>query len=364
MRIEEVRAWVKLLQAREVGNQKAARLIEKLGNPIDFIGKGTMPLAEVDFLPERVITELASPEPPELWEYISRTIEKFDIKLVSVLDDNYPRHLKGIYYTPPILFYIGNMIKEDFNRTLAIVGTRKTSTYGKVQCEILTRDLVRGGFTIISGLAHGIDTLAHRTTLENNGKTYAVMGTPCDQIYPSSNKGLAKQIIREGAIISEFMPGIAINKGFPRRNRIISGISLGSLIIEGSRTSGALITAKNAVDQGRYVFALPGDITREQAEGPNYLIKLGATPVTSADDIFEVFDMTMEKEEQLTVFPQLDVNEDKVYQVLLEHKPEIDIDKLYLESGLSLPVLSSVLLNLDLKGVIKRMPGNRIAPMY
>ncbi|MCF7884222.1 MAG: DNA-processing protein DprA [Candidatus Cloacimonetes bacterium] len=359
--MKRIKAWLQLLAAPEIGNAKTIKLAETFGEPAEFLGNSGV--FEIENISEKTKEFLKNPAEPKGWERAKKLIEKFEIKFVSILDDNYPQMLRNIYDPPPFLFYRGNLNKEDLRRTIAIVGTRKASPYGKQMVQEIGMKLSQAGFTIISGLAYGIDAIAHMSALNQNGKTYAVMGTGVDQIYPPENREIADEIIKTGAIMSEYVPGSRAEKwNFPTRNRIISGLSLGSFIIEGSRKSGALLTAKFAMDQNRDVFALPGDINRPQAEGPNYLIKLGAKIVSCAQDILEEYDLILD--EQTRLFPELTRQEDKIYQILLNNKPEMHFDNLLVASGLNIGELSSILLNLELKNVIKKTPGNKIVAMY
>lgn len=360
--IKKIKAWLQLLAAPEIGNAKAIKLTEELGEPVEFIGKPDV-FAEIETLPVPAREFLSNPPEPEAWGRTRKLIEKFEIRFVSILDDQYPSLLRNIFDPPPFLFYRGNLRKDDLRRTIAIVGTRKASPYGKQMTQQIGEKLTQAGFTIISGLAYGIDAIAHLSSLNQGGKTLAVMGTGVDQIYPPENREIAEEIIKTGAIISEYVPGSKAEKwNFPTRNRIISGLSLGCLIIEGARSSGALLTAKFAMDQNRDVFALPGDVNRHQAEGPNYLIKLGAKIVTCAQDILEEYDLALD--EQTRFFPKLNEKEDNIYQILLNNKPEIHFDNLLIKSGMNIGELSTILLNLELKNVIRKVPGNKIVAMY
>jgi len=361
--IKKIKAWIKLLETPEIGIAKAIKLTEILGEPINFIGSSVGKLQDIDFISNAAKENLASNVFPKDWNRVAILIEKYNIKFISILDDNYPSILRSIFNPPPFLFYRGTLLKDDFRRTLAIVGTRKASNYGKLMTRKIGEKLTSAGFTIVSGLAFGIDTIAHLSALDCGGRTIAILGTGCEQIYPPGNRELADRIIENGVLISEFIPGRKAERwNFPTRNRVISGISLGSLIIEGTKRSGALLTAKFALDQNRDVFALPGDIDKPQAEGPNYLIKLGAKIVTCANDILEEYDLILENAEK--PFPKLTSNEEKIYQILLQNKPEVEFDSLMIKTGYSVGELSTVLLSLELKNVVKKMPGNKIVPLY
>ena len=352
-----------MLETPEIGNAKAIKLAKILGEPETFVGKNSDLLADIDFISEAAKEKISTNSEPKNWEKCANLIEKHNIKFLSILDENYPSLLKSIYDPPPFLFYRGSLKKDDFRRTIAIVGTRKASNYGKIMTKKIGSALTKAGFTIVSGLAFGIDTIAHLSALENGGRTIAVMGTGVDQIYPPRNREIADKILENGALISEYIPGSKAEKwNFPTRNRIISGISLGTVIIEGTKTSGALLTAKFALDQNRDIFALPGDINREQASGPNYLIKLGAKIITSPSDILEEYDLVLENAEK--PFPKLSEKEDKIYQILIQNRPEMQFDSLIVKTGFSVNELSAVLLSLELKNVVKKVAGNKIMPLY
>jgi len=358
-----IKNWLKLFTTKEVGTVKARKLIDLFGEPNNFIGENADILKDVDYLSPKIKTELASEKLNFDWQKISDLISKYEIKFITILDDEYPNLLKNIYDPPLFLFYRGIWKKELFRRCLAIVGTRKASTYGKIMTKNIGSDLARTGFTLVSGLAYGIDTLAHFSAVENNSPTIAVMGTGCDQIYPGRNKELANKILENGLLISEYLPGSKPEKwNFPNRNRIISGLSLGTFVIEGSKKSGALLTSKFALEQNRDVFALPGDINREEAKGPNYLIKLGAKIVTCSQDILEEYDLIPVTQDK--VFPDLIGKEEFLYNLILDNKPEIHFDTLFLKSKLSIGEFSTILLSLELKSVIKNIPGNKIVPLY
>jgi DNA processing protein len=360
-----IEAWLRLSALKDVGVASVLKLAERLGEPEEFVGRGMEPLKGASFLNPAVCQAIASAPPLEERDRVARLCDKYDIHFVSILDDEYPPLLKAIYYPPPFFFYRGELRREAFRRTLAVVGTRHSTYYGRDLAARIVKDLARAGFTIVSGLALGIDSVAHRVAVENDAYTVAVMGTGCETIYPESNRELAKDILANGCLISEFVPGSEPGKAnFPRRNRIISGLSLGTLVVEGARQSGALITSKYAVDQNRVVFATPGDVTREQSEGPNHLIKMGAKLVTCGADILEEFDMPALDQEQIPIFPELNPAEEKVYNLLVDNRPDLDFDNLYIKAGMSISELSGVLLGLDLKGVIRRLPGNRLAPAY
>ncbi|MFH0805422.1 MAG: DNA-processing protein DprA [Patescibacteria group bacterium] len=222
-------------------------------------------------------------------DYEIEKLEKEKIGLITIQDESYPKLLKEIYAPPAILYIKGNFSPND-KFSLGIVGTRNPSDYGRQITPIITSELSKSGITIVSGLAKGIDAIAHKTAIDNNGRTIAVLGSGIDSksIYPVINKYLSEKITENGAVISEFPINTKpLAQNFPQRNRIISGLSLGILVIEASEKSGSMITARNALEQNREVFAIPGDILSNNSLGPNNLIKMGAKLVTKTNDILE-----------------------------------------------------------------------------
>ncbi len=211
------------------------------------------------------------------------------IQILTIKDKNYPELLKKIY-DPPSKLYVSGELKKEEKYPLAIVGTRRISNYGQQTTRLFAEALAEAGITIISGLALGVDGLAHRIALEKKARTIAVLGSGLNIIYPSAHQKLAQEIlVSGGAVISEYSPNTSpTKKTFPARNRIVSGLSLGVLVIEAPRKSGALITARTAIEQGREVFVVPGRINDLNSEGCNYLIKMGARLVTNPEEIIEV----------------------------------------------------------------------------
>ncbi|MCF7858865.1 MAG: DNA-processing protein DprA [Candidatus Cloacimonetes bacterium] len=360
--LEKIKAWIKLLSAPDIGNAKAIKIARDLGEPKNIL-EDTSKLLDLGIITSKTRDYFFAETDPENWQKICDLLEQYDIQFTSILDESYPEPLKNIFDPPPFLFYRGTLQSDALRRSIAVVGTRKASNYGKLMTKRIVSDLARAQFTIISGLAYGIDTIAHLAALDNNIQTYAVMGTGVDQIYPARNRELAERIIEDGALISEFIPGKKAEKwNFPTRNRIISGLALGCLVAEGDKRSGALLTAKFAMDQNRDVFALPGDINRPQAEGPNYLIKLGAKIIANANDILEEYELVIN--DNKSKFPKLNEEEDFIYRILLQNKPEMHFDQLIVKTGYKVGELSTILLALELKNVIKKVPGNKVVPLY
>lgn len=222
-------------------------------------------------------------------ETYTTELAKKEINFITTADSDYPELLKQISDPPFVLFVRGKICKVD-SLAVGVVGTRYPSMYGREVTERITSDLAIAGVTIVSGMARGVDTIAHRATLEAGGRTIAVLGCGIDIIYPPENKQLYYDIIKNGAVVSEFPPGVLVSRGlFPARNRIISGLSRGIVVTEGAKESGSLITASDAGKQGRDVFAVPGSITNPMSAAPHFLMKDGAKIVTSAKDILDEF---------------------------------------------------------------------------
>jgi DNA processing protein len=292
-----------------------------------------------------------------------KKLEKLNGKLITIWDEDYPPILKKIY-DPPILFYmLGDFSKND-QFSIAIVGTRQPTNYGKIQAEKIATDLSRQGISIISGMARGIDSIAHNAALKMGGRTIAVIGSGLDVIYPSENRTLFNKIIETGAIISEFAFGTKPDaQNFPRRNRIISGLSLGVVVIETKATGGAMQTAAFALDQNREVFALPGNVGVAQSEGTNLLIqKSEAELIISADDIVNELELKLKPVLGKNIPRQqidLSLFEEKIINVI--NSEPIHIDKIASLANLSTSDCLVNLLSLEFKGLIKQLPGKMFA---
>lgn len=282
--------------------------------------------------------------------------------IVSILDPAYPELLKDITDAPPIVYGIGNI---DLLQTpqIAIVGSRNCTPGGADTARDFSSFLSNAGLTITSGMALGIDQHAHQAALDNGGHTVAVIGTGIDRIYPSANKHLAYEIAEKGLIVSEFPLGTPPNNSnFPKRNRIISGLSLAILVVEATRKSGSLITARLGIEQGREVFAIPGSIHNPQSKGCHHLIRQGAKLVDQASDIIDDIGSLlgyMAEQTETHTESQADSTLDSEYQALLDamgYDP-VSIDTLVNRSGLTIEQLSSMLLILELNDQIKTAPG-------
>lgn len=286
-------------------------------------------------------------------------LRKLGISPISIRCAKYPQLLSEIPDPPALLFTKGNM-GESFDLSLAVVGARKYSSYGRRVVQDIVRTLSQTGIVILSGLALGIDSIAHKTTLETGGRTIGVLANGLDQIYPSSNKALAEDILAKGgALISEYPPGVPPYKyNFPLRNRIIAGMSLGTLIIEAAQKSGTLLTAKAALDYNRELFAIPGNIYSPTSEGANNLIKYGAKLINCAEDILKELNIEAKigHKKAKKVIPT-GKDETKILNHLDTSNP-IHIDKLSRVSGIEIADLSSKLIFMEMKGMVKNIGAN------
>ncbi len=288
-------------------------------------------------------------------------LEEKGIRVITILDENYPLSLINIYDQPYVLYQKGHIKNQD-KLSIGIVGARKSTPYGRWACEKFTKELVNMGVTIVSGLALGIDAVAHKTAIDNGGRTIAILGNGLDEIYPRRNSFLYEQIVNHGAILTEFPLGtmpLAFN--FPQRNRIISGLSLGVIVIEAKEKSGSLITAHHALDQGKSVFSLPGNINSIYSGGTNKLIKDGAIPLLEIDDILneinELKELNIENKMQDIDFTQLSSTEISIVNVI-KNGP-IHCDMIAYKIGMPISNVASTLTILEIKGIINEI-GNQI----
>jgi DNA processing protein len=281
-------------------------------------------------------------------------MDKYKIKAITYNSPDYPHRLKEIYDYPPVL-YIRGTIKAEDDYCLAIVGTRHSTLYGRQVTEDIVRDLVRSNITIVSGLAKGIDSIAHRTALESDGRTIAVFASGLDLVYPAENANLARAIIEHGALISEYPLGTKPKaEHFPRRNRIMSGISPGVLVIEAGERSGALITAEQALAQNREVFAVPGSILSPASKGTNWLLQQGAKLVRNHVDILEELNLAVVAQ-QLEMKELLPSDETEILLFKSIGSEPTHIDEICRQCGLDISTVSSALTMMELKGIVKQI---------
>jgi len=285
------------------------------------------------------------------------------VKRITKTHAEYPELLRNIFIPPHELFVTGNILVSDSN-AIAIVGTRRATLYGLEQCEKLSFDLALRGITIISGMARGIDTAAHRGAIKARGRTIAVLGSGHNDIYPRENRKLCAEIAKNGAVISEFPPDTPPYKlNFPKRNRIISGMSKGVVVVEAPRKSGALITANFALQQGREVFAMPGNISSMKSSGTNALIKEGAKLITGVSDILEELKLIIDTKEISAPLSATEKrsrlplsSEENTVLDIVDDRPK-SIDEISIISDIPVYQISTMLVSLELKRLIKMLPG-------
>ncbi len=304
--------------------------------------------------PEKLIANLKSAktnlDPDEYWQ----KLQKSGIKVITIFDENYPEDLREIHGAPMVIYYKGLIDDEILANCFGVVGTRKPTGYGRVVTEKLTRELVEAGLTIVSGLARGVDTIAHTATIQAGGKTLAVLGGGLNQIFPAENLRLAEKITDGfGAILTEFPPSYPHLAGnFPARNRIIAGLSKGVLVTEAAEDSGSLITARLAIEQGREVFAVPGPITSSMSEGTSVLLKDGAKLVSSAKDILEELGI---KSGPVVKASDLNLTNDEKEILELIKNESRHVDEIARELKKKISDVSSILLKLEIMGIVKNM---------
>jgi DNA processing protein len=357
---EEVFYWLALSLTPGIGSTLMRRLLDRFNTPEAVFHAPMKELSKIEGLGEKVAQEIRKGPLEKVVERELSLLREVGGRVITLKDEEYPKRLRDIY-DPPALLYVRGELKKEDEFAISIVGSRKTTPYGRWFTEKVSQELARHGVTIVSGMARGIDSLAHWGAISGGGRTIAVLGCGVDVIYPSENRNLFAKIIDRGAILSEFPMGSPPEGGhFPRRNRIISGLSLGVVVVQASEKSGSLITAGYALEQGREVFAVPGNVGTESSRGTHRLIKEGAKLVESSEDILEEILPQWRGERETTPkveIPRPDLTEEeKVLYELLSETP-LHIDVMIRESRMDPGKVSSLLLNLELKGMVSQWPG-------
>jgi DNA processing protein len=354
--MRDVRYWIGFNRVYGVGPAKVRALIDHFGDLETAWRADQSDLKEAGLDRRSIENLLATRAKIDLDQEIER-VEQAGARIVIWDDADYPPSLKNLPDAPPVLYIKGQLTTADREWTVAIVGTRRATAYGRQVTEMLATDLVHNGITIVSGLARGIDAYAHEAALKAGGRSLGVLACGIDQVYPPEHAKLAARLVEHGALLTEAPYGSPPEGGnFPARNRIISGLSLGTIVVEAGETSGALITSDRALEQGREVFAVPGQIFAKSSLGTHRLLKEGATLVTSAQDVLEALNLKMvvAHTEARAVIPE-DPTEAKLF-VLLSNDPT-HIDYLVRESGLPVAQVSSTLALMELKGMIRQIAG-------
>jgi DNA processing protein len=367
--MDKLLPWFCLKSVPGIGNHLFKRLIDRFHLPEAVFQASRHELLEIEGISQRQADAILNYEAPgSIKTELEQTGQK-GFEIITQADSAYPPLLKEIPDPPPFLYVSGSL--DGSSKNIAVVGSRNPTAYGISATQNLCADLTAHGITIVSGMAVGIDTAAHRGALAGRGNTIAVLGSGFNKIYPSQNRSLFKRISEEGAVISEF----ALNTEpeahhFPIRNRIISGMSMGTIVVEATRRSGSLITARLAADQNREVFAVPGSIQSFKSTGTHALIKQGAKLVENAQDVIEELGAYMDMETPVLRQdglpshterkpPSLSPEEQPVYDSLSPYPEHIDtlIRRTHIESG----KLLSLLLQLELKGIVQQLPGKYFA---
>ncbi|HEY4951500.1 MAG TPA: DNA-processing protein DprA [Candidatus Acidoferrales bacterium] len=361
--------WLALALTPGLGARMAGKLLRAMGSP-EAIFNASLTELESHRLPAAVAQVIHTRQPMSAAAKELAQTQAAGIRLLTWDEPEYPQRLREIYNPPPLLYVRGNI--ELLNRHLiSIVGSRRPTPYGNQMAEELARDLVDRGLVIVSGLARGIDSCAHKGALSSaTGATIGVLGCGIDVIYPKENKKLFAEMEKRGAIISEFAMGMFPGpQNFPIRNRIISGMSVGVVVVEGAQYSGFLITARLAMEFGREVYGVPGNATQPTSFGPNQLIKQGAKLVTSWEDVIEELptpiraellpvETASSEERALLVEKDLAPAEGTLYHLLAEDESR-HVDDLVELSGLTSSEVLAALFDLELKGVIRQLPGKQ-----
>jgi DNA processing protein len=384
---ESLKYWIALRAVEEVGCVGFRTLLQAFSSPRAVFSATAQTLQVIPGIGPKTADHIRSFSD---WGMAEREIERareLEVAIVTCEDAIYPRNLLNIYDYPPLLYVQGSLCPEEI--CVAVVGSRLASVYGRYTTEKISRELALQGITVVSGLARGIDAAAHRGALAGKGRTIAVLGCGLDIVYPPENEGLAGAIVAHGAIITEFPFGTPPNApNFPSRNRIISGISLGVVVVEAGEKSGSLITARIAAEQGRSVFAVPGEIGAAGSRGTHRLIKQGARLVENIEDILEEIlpqaGRSPSASDELSASSRMDApasdpekttahgdtlpqsvpmmaglgNHEQRLLSLIPSRP-VDIDTLITSSGLTAQEVLNALLILELRGLIRQMPGKQ-----
>ncbi|MFC2004061.1 DNA-processing protein DprA [Chloroflexota bacterium] len=350
---EDIKYWVGFSLIPGIGRVKFSQL-ENYFDSLENAWKATPAELKRTGLDNSSVRAITSWRPKVSLDVEMEKLDRYGVKALTYHDQGYPARLKEIYDYPPLLYIRGSLLPED-EWCLAVVGTRRATVYGRQVTEEIVADLTRSKITIVSGLARGIDSVAHHSALEAGGRSLAVFACGLDVVYPSENAALARRILQQGALISEYPLGTKPKaENFPRRNRILSGLSLGVLVAEAGETSGAMITAHLALEQNREVFAIPGSILSPASRGTNRLIQEGAKLVSDYTDILEELNLTAvtHQIEMKEIIPPSDTESLLLKQLSAE---PTHIDEVCRSSGLSISTVSSTLAMMELKGLVKQV---------
>ena len=353
--MNDKRYWIGFNLIKGIGAVRMQALIQHFGDLAEAWQAAPIELARAGLslkLIERIVQARQNVDLEKLWA----KIESQGIKVLTWEDETYPQRLKEIEQPPPVLYLRGEYLPDDLF-AVAVVGTRRVTAYGRQITEELAAFLAANGITVISGLARGVDAIAHQTSLKAGGRTIGVLGSGVDKIYPPEHRALAEKMIERGAIISDYPPGTPPEaSNFPPRNRIVSGLSLAVVVVEAGETSGALITAEFAAEQGREVFAVPGSILAPQSKGTNKLIQNGALPLLSVNDLMQALDLTRMGEQKAArkIIPG-DETEARLMNVLADEP--LHVDEIRNQTELPIEKVTATLALMELKGMVRQVGG-------
>jgi DNA processing protein len=361
--LNDLESLIILNRVEEFGASSLKRLLRFFKSPKEIL-KDTNRLREIREINCALADKIIKAKKQADLSQELKLIEQGQIKLITIFDKAYPFNLRHIS-SPPILLYLKGELQPEDAISIAIVGSRNPTFYGRMMAERLASELAGRGITVVSGFARGIDSAGHRGALKAGGRTLAILGNGIDIIYPPENRNLAREIQASGALISEFpLTSPPLKRNFPRRNRLISGLSLGVIVVEAAEKSGSLITADFALDQGREVFAVPGKINSYTSKGTHNLIKQGAKLIDSSEGVIEELMPVLKNYLNYTgpkgikskdVKPRLDDLQKKLYS-LLSSEPR-HIDQIIKQTGLLAGQVSGALLKMEMKKLIKELPG-------
>ena len=359
--MNKLETLVALNKVSEIGNVRLKKLVEYFGSPENILRGSREKLALIPGIGEKIAEKIVSLGKEGIEKELAAA-KRLGLKIITIEDEDYPANLKNIPGCPIVLYVKGALIPED-KFAVGIVGSRRASFYGLSQAEEFAFGLANHGFTIISGMARGIDTCSHRGALKAGKRTIAVIGSGFNYLYPEENKELAEEISGSGAVISEFpLDTKPLPQNFPRRNRLISGMSLGLLVVEAAKNSGALITADFALEQNREVFAIPGKIDAMNSFGTNELIKQGAKLVSNLSDILEEFSSPPSSEIGKPIKGKIRLEnqeEERLYGLISNQA--IQLDDLAEIAGMDIPRIYDILFKLMMRKLVRELPGKHYA---
>ncbi len=371
MELDASLSWLALALTPGLASRLSARVLRKFGSP-DGVFRASLADLESCNLPAQAAQAIVKKESFKRAEKELDGVRKIaNCRLLNWTEPEYPQTLLQIY-DPPVLLYVRGDVQVLNLPSLSIVGTRRPTLYGTQMAQRLGRELAARGLVIVSGLARGIDAIGHQGALDANGRAIGVLGTGIDVCYPKENRKLYEKVLERGAIISEFpLRTHPAPENFPVRNRIVAGMPLGVVVIEGAQYSGSLITARLAMEFGREVFGVPGNVTQPVSFAPNLLIKQGAKLVTNAEDVIEELPTPVRaalvqaeqpeaEQRNLLAAASLNGSEKKLYELLNADEPK-PIDDIVERSGLNSSEVLATLFNLEMKGIIRQLPGKQFS---